>query len=258
MLSEKDKQMYEKYAGKGLANRILYSTLKWSIEKPIRHLITNINILGEENLSQIKGACVLVPYHTLSIEEPLLGEVFDDLLGKPHALMTQKVFSRHPVLYSSIEEVPFNTNCDESFKEDYKWSLNKIGAWIKRGEPIFIFNDGETESHIRIKKERGIERILSLRDRPNSIIPAKLAFEYDVPVIPVATFSPAKYEQEFYTWDNWKSWFKVLKNLRIPYTFEFLEPMLPKQFNNPSEMKRAIRERQIVAYERQRGINTSL
>ena len=146
MLKDKDKKDYEICSKKNTFNRIFYSAGKWLFVKPLRHLFidlqTNLESLSEENRKIVGGPCIFVPYHCISVEEPLLGEFLDDVSAKPHGLFTAKVFSRHSKLFGLLEQVPFSTEADASFKKDYQWSLNELGKYLARGESVIIFGDG--------------------------------------------------------------------------------------------------------------------
>lgn len=260
MLTEKDKKSYEKYSGNGAINALVYGFLKWFAEKPLVHGFINPDIRNAEYLKKFDAPTVFVPYHCLSVEDPLIGEILDDLGRKPHALITAKIFSKHRITYSLLEEVPFNTEAT-SFREDYKWSMEKLEEWLRKGESAIVFNDGETEQHERSMKESGREGIMPLNERPNSAIPANVAFSTNSQVIPIATYAPEKYENLFYGWGDCEkslpnlfknTWFSSDRNFRIPYTLEFLEPLKPEDFANPNELRREIRKRQLEAYTRLR------
>lgn len=257
MITEKDKQIYAKYTANRRFNANFYDLAKSIYVTPLRKLFVNLKLEGTENLHDFNGPCILAPFHSISLEEPLMGEVLLNLVGKPHALLTQRVFTRHPITYSILEEVPINTDEDASFKQDYSWSMERLQEWLIQGESVLVFNDGETKYHIESMEKQGRQGILPLEERPNSGIPAKLAMEIGCPIVPIAPYTPQKYEEKLYAWNNWQSWFTLLGGLasgkRIPYTLEFLRPLFPQDFSSVGEMKRTIRQSQLEAYFRMRG-----
>jgi hypothetical protein len=253
MITTEDKQKYEKYSKNRRVNRIFYSLAKNIYVKPLRKIIVNLKLEGLENIASMLHKsgkrCIIAPYHCLSIEEPLMGEIFDDLIGKPHAIMTHKVFSKHKLIYSTLELVPFNTEVDSGFRQDYNWSMQKSKEWLNINEPILIFSDGETQAHVENQVKNEKKEILPLAERPNSCMLSKLSFETNSPILPVCPYSKLEHEKRLYEWSNWKSWFYLLKNIRIPYGIKILEPIYPRDFTNPGAMRKELRERQIKAYQ---------
>ena len=181
-----------------------------------------------------KESVIFVQYHSTSIDAPLITQYLASQGNYSHGLMHSGAFSRLPIFNSLVGEIPFDHAIRK--KSSFKWSMDEVEYWLDQGHSILTSNDGSTDRHKGKKLE---EKLVST-------LPERISKKTGKKIVPV---SPYVYNAEnLYLWQGKTSWKELTKRWRLDYFLGFSEPMNPEDYENPREMHKETKRRQILMY----------
>jgi 1-acyl-sn-glycerol-3-phosphate acyltransferase len=202
----------------------------------------DLKVEGKERVP--KESCMIITHHGIYFDSFVVANAVDKRI---HGWVAESVFEKRKGLYEFLELIPVYTNQEttkiERAKAIEKFNYSKALSlfWLHNTNDVVVLtNDGLAESCIDAN-----DQVIDLSNRANHSGAANVAFEANVPVVPITSWLPKEHRRNLLLSNGVESFFYLEKHKRIPFRMYINEPIMPGECKSKKELQNEIRKRQL-------------